>query len=262
MLKKLLKYDLKWCFKPLVVFYLLACIFAILVRVIESFDQSLFLLIMDKICCGALIAMVINIIINCFMRNWARFIKNIYKDESYLTHTLPIARSQIYLSKVLTAIITLLTSFIVIVGVLAISSLNADTWAFLKNTLEQSAIYFNTSIIALVMTFICTVFFQFLYMIMSGIVGIIIGHKSNNLRIVKSILLGFAIYYILSSLSIGIVFISGLISPDIMTMFTEVVISSNVIKTVLIIITVSYAIYNIVLFIIGNKMLNKGVNVD
>lgn len=47
-----------------------------------------------------------------------------------------------------------------------------------------------------------------------------------------------------------------------MTMFTEVVISSNVIKTVLIIITVSYAIYNIVLFIIGNKMLNKGVNVD
>ena len=85
MLKKLLKYDLKWCFKPLIVFYILSIFFAIMVRIVESFEQSLIILIIDKICCGVLIAMIINILINCFMRNWARFVKNIYKDESYLT---------------------------------------------------------------------------------------------------------------------------------------------------------------------------------
>ena len=80
MLGKLLKYDLKWCFKPLLVFYMLAIFFSIIVRIVESFEQSLIILIIDKVCCGIVIAMLVNILINCFMRNWARFVKNIYKD--------------------------------------------------------------------------------------------------------------------------------------------------------------------------------------
>ena len=183
MLKKLLKYDLKWCFKPLIVFYILSIFFAIMVRIVESFEQSLIILIIDKICCGVLIAMIINILINCFMRNWARFVKNIYKDESYLTHTLPVSKNKIYLSKILTTIITLLTSFIVIVACLAISSLNNDTWIILKESLEQSAIYFDSSVFGFIFVMLIAIFFEFLFMMMSGILGIIIGHKSNNLKI-------------------------------------------------------------------------------
>ena len=104
MLGKLLKYDLKWCFNPLVVFYILAIIFSIITRIIESVDQTLILLIMDKICSGVVIAMLINILINCLMRNWVRFERNIYKDESYLTHTLPVSKNKIYLSKILTTL--------------------------------------------------------------------------------------------------------------------------------------------------------------
>ena len=37
---------------------------------------------------------------------------------------------------------------------------------------------------------IITIFFEFLFMMMSGILGIIIGHKSNNLKLVKSIIIG------------------------------------------------------------------------
>ena len=150
MLKKLLKYDLKWCYKPLLVFYILAIFFSTIVRIVESFEQSLIVLIIDKICCGVVIAMIINILINCFMRNWARFVRNIYKDESYLTHTLPVSKNKIYLSKILTAIITLLTSFIVIIACLAIATLNKDTWIILKESLEQSAIYFDSSVFSLI----------------------------------------------------------------------------------------------------------------
>ena len=141
MLKKLLKYDLKWCYKPLIVFYLLAIFFAVLTRIIESFDQTLIILIIDKICSGITIAMMANILINCFMRNWARFVKNIYKEESYLTHTLPVTKNKIYLAKVLTAIITLLTSFMVIVSCLAIICLNENSWSLLKTSLENLKFY-------------------------------------------------------------------------------------------------------------------------
>lgn len=89
MLKKLLKYDLKWSYKPLVIFYILAFIFACLGRIFSEIENSMIFNIIGQICKGALIAMLVNILINNLMRVWARFIKNIYKDESYLTHTLP-----------------------------------------------------------------------------------------------------------------------------------------------------------------------------
>lgn len=262
MLKKLLKYDLEWCYKPLLVFYVLAIFFSIIVRIVESFDQSLIVLIIDKICCGVVIAMIVNILINCFMRNWARFVRNIYKDESYLTHTLPVSKNAIYLSKILTAIITLLTSFIVIIVCLAIATLNKDTWIFLKESLEQSAIYFNSSVFSLIFVMIITIFFEFLFMIMSGILGIIIGHRSNNLKTVKSIVIGFAIYMILSSMSLGALLVAGLLNSDIMSLFNNIEVSSNALKSMMLVGISVYAIYNLGIYFIGNKLLNKGVDVD
>ena len=262
MLGKLLKYDLKWCFKPLVVFYILAIIFSIITRMIESVDQTLILLIMDKICSGVVIAMLINILINCLMRNWVRFERNIYKDESYLTHTLPVSKNKIYLSKILTAIITLFISFIIIVICLAIVCLNDITWYSLKLSLEQSAIFLNSSPLSLIIVLIITIFFEFLFMILSGILGIVIGHRSNNMKIVKSILIGMGIYMGLSLFSLAIIYMAGILSPDIMSVFNNIKVSSNAIKSIMIIGIFVYAIYNLMIYFVGNALLNKGVNVD
>lgn len=262
MLKKLLKYDLKWCYKPLFVFYILAIFFSIIVRIVESFEQSLILLIIDKICCGVVIAMIVNILINCFMRNWVRFVRNIYKDESYLTHTLPVSKNQIYLSKVLTGMITLVTSFIVIVVCLAIATLNKDTWIILKESLEQSAVYFDSSVCSFLLVMIVTIFFEFLFMLMSGILGIIIGHRSNNLKIVKSIVIGFILYTLLSSMSLGVLFVAGWIHPDIMSLFNNMEVSANALKSMMLVGIGVYAIYNLGIYFIGNRLFNKGVDVD
>ena len=262
MLGKLLKYDLKWCFKPLVVFYILAIIFSIITRMIESVDQTLILLIMDKICSGVVIAMLINILINCLMRNWVRFERNIYKDESYLTHTLPVSKNKIYLSKILTAIITLFISFIVIAICLAIVGLNDITWYSLKLSLEQSAIFLNSNPLSLIIVLIITIFFEFLFMILSGILGIIIGHRSNNMKIVKSILIGMGIYMGLSLFSLAIIYMAGILSPDIMSVFNNIKVSSNAIKSIMMIGIFVYAIYNLIIYFVGNALLNKGVNVD
>lgn len=262
MLKKLLKYDLIYCFKPLSVFYILAIIFSIICRIIESVNKSLIIVIMDKICSGVVIAMLVNIIINTFMRNWVRFINNVYKDESYLTHTLPISKSQIFLSKVISIIITLMTSFIVIISCLAIVCLNEDTWLILKQSLEASSVIFNCSVYSLVITLIITIFFQFLTIVMSGIIGIILGYKLNNYKTLKSIIYGIIIYILLSLLSLGILYVTGLINPEFMNIFKSININSNTLKNMMFIIVSIYALYNISIYIIGNKLLNEGVNID
>lgn len=262
MLDKLLKYDLKWCFKPLSVFYLLALFFSVITRIVESMNQSLIIVIIDKLCSGVVIAMLINILINCFMRNWVRFIRNIYKDESYLTHTLPVSKNQIYLSKVLTMIITLLTSFIFIILCIAIVSLNKDTWLVIKSTLEQSSIIFDSSVFDLIFIMTATIFLQFLYIMMSGILGIILGHKSNNLKIVKSIIYGFMIYMGLSFITLGILYVIGLMNSNIMTLFNSMELNSSVLKNVMIIIMFVYVVYNLIIYFVSNKSLKNGVNVE
>lgn len=262
MLKKLLKYDLAWCFKPLLVFYIITFFFAVAVRIVESFEMSLMVVIIDKICCAILIAMIVCILINCFMRNWARFVKNIYKDESYLTHTLPVSKNQIFLSKVLTAVITLFTSFTVIVICLAVAVLNEEYWIVLKESLEQTAVYFDSPVSNFIFLVIITIFFEFLFMMMSGILGIIIGHKSNNLKIIKSIITGFLIYTIMSLLSLGVLFVIGLQNADIMALFDRLEVSSSALKGMMFIGMSVYAVYNVVIYIAGNKVFAKGVDID
>ena len=56
--------------------------------------------IIGEICQGAMFSMMISAIINNLMRMWVRFKQNLYGDESYLTHTLPVTKASIYLSKI------------------------------------------------------------------------------------------------------------------------------------------------------------------
>lgn len=92
MLKKLLKYDLKWVFKVVIVFYLLALFFAVLTRLFFGINNSFMMNIVAQICSGTTISMIVSIIINNIMRLWVRFKNNFYGDESYLTHTLPVEK--------------------------------------------------------------------------------------------------------------------------------------------------------------------------
>ena len=97
---------------------------------------------------------------------------------------------------------------------------------------------------------------------MSGILGIIIRHRSNNLKIVKSIVIGFVIHMILSSISIGVLCVAGLLNSDIMSLFNNIEVSSNALKSMMLVGILVYAIYNLGIYFIGNKLLNKGIDVD
>ena len=110
MLGKLIKYDLENVNKILVIFYLLAVFFAVLTRIFFSIENSFIFDIIAKICSGTTIAMIVNILINNVIKLWVRFKYNLYGDESYLTHTLPIEKKTLYLSKIITSLITLLLS--------------------------------------------------------------------------------------------------------------------------------------------------------
>ena len=96
MLNKLLKYDLKYMIKNMLVFYVLSIFFAFTTRLLFNMEQSTMINIIGQISVGCMFSMVISTLINSIMRSWVRFRDSLYKDESYLTHTLPVTKNNLY----------------------------------------------------------------------------------------------------------------------------------------------------------------------
>ena len=127
MLGKLFKYDFKWINKTMYVYFIILFILSIAVKIVENMEQTLILVIIDKTLSAMFISCIVSIIITCIFRIWSRFIKTVYKDESYLMHTLPVTKNQIFNAKVLSSILSIILSALVIFICIAVVYINETT---------------------------------------------------------------------------------------------------------------------------------------
>lgn len=263
MLKNLLKYDLKNKFKFLAIFYSLAIFFAVLTRIFFTIENSFIMNVIAQICSGVTISMMFNIIINNLIRLWVRFKQNLYGDESYLTHTLPIKKSTLYTSKALSAFVSTLASVVVIAITLFIAYYSKENIEIVKQMLLPVANIYNSSILKILIAFFAIFFLEFANILQSGYTGIIIGHKMDNLKTGYSILFGFSIYMITQTLVLAMMFIYGLFDANIMNLFhTTAIIDVQTIKSVIYLSIAAYSILLIVVYLVNLKLFKKGVNVD
>ena len=263
MLKKLLKYDLKNIFKILVIFYTIGIFFAGLTRIFLNIENSFIMNIIGKICSGVTISMIFNILINNIMRLWVRFKNNFYKDESYLTHTLPVDKNTLYLSKLLTSIITLFISVFVSGVLLFIAYYSKENIEILKNILVPILEIYDSTFVTFLLVVLFILFLEILNMVQMGFTGIILGHKMNNNKTLFSVLFGFVSYMISQIFVVLLMFIYGLFNKDVMNLFyTTDIISVDMIKQIIIFACISYSLLIIIVHFINNKTFKKGVNVD
>lgn len=263
MLKKLMKYDLENIYKGLIIFYSLSIFFALLTRIFFNIENSFIMNIIGKICSGVTISMIFNILINNMMRLWSRFRQNLYGDESYLTHTLPVEKTTIYLSKFATTLISLFTSVLVIALTLFIAYYSKENIEVIKNLLLPLAKVYNSTIITIILSFIFVCFLEIMNIQQSGFLGIVLGHQKNNNKIIYSIIFGFISYLATQIFTILILFITALFNKDIMNLFYTVdTLNINTIKLCIYLAIIIYTLNIIILYFITSRMFNKGVNVD
>ena len=264
MLNKLLKYDLKYMIKNMSVFYILAIFFAIITRILSLLDQSVMIGILTKISSGCVIAMIANIIINVMMRSWIRFRDSLYKDEAYLTHTLPVTKNALYNSKLLQALIFFFVGFVIVIITLFIAYYTKDTWHSIKLYIKTITTGFNMSTAFFIIMAILVIFLELFNAIQCGFLGIILGYKRNNAKLGFSVLYGFITYLIAQTIVLGLVFVYGLFDPTVMELFKTTTININVdaFKLLAILVSILYLIIIFSMSIICKKILNKGVNVE
>lgn len=261
MLGKLFKYDFKWMSKVTYVYVLILIVISIALKIVESVDQTFLLVILDKILVSMFISCIVSILLTSSIRIWVRFINNFYKDESYLTHTLPVTKNELFNSKVLAGICSLLLSVFVIVACLALVFINKESLESLKfmwNSL--TATYNSVFAVLYVIGLVVLIILEIIYIMMSGVLGITIGHRSNNYKMIKSLVVGLVSYGLLSAMSLGVIaIVSKLINYDIIgNGFPSMNYLIGVGSAGLLV----YLIYNIVYYLIAKKVFNKGVNVE
>ena len=105
MLKKLFKYDFLWIMKTMPYYYIAVLALGICTlftnKMYGSHLTVLAWLIIDHIVSLLFILACFTTGITILIRSFMRFRNNLYKDESYLTHTLPVSKSALFASKVL-----------------------------------------------------------------------------------------------------------------------------------------------------------------
>lgn len=264
MLIKLLKYDLKYMIKNMSVFYILAMFFALITRLLSLPDQSVMIGILGNISTGCLIAMIANIVINTLMRSWVRFRDYLYRDESYLTHTLPVTKSDLYNSMFIQALIFFLVGFVISLLALFTAYFTPETWMGIKEYVKNITIGFNMSTMFFVSVSIGLVFLELFNAIQCGFFGIILGHKRNNGKIGFSVLYGFVIYLVAQSLVLGVSLVYGFFDSSIMELFKTAPanIDVNAFKTLAVIASMMYILMIFGMSIICKKIFGKGVNVE
>lgn len=262
MLKKLLKYDLKNMLKSISIFYLLSIVFAITTRILEGLNETIVVNIITQISMGIMFSMIASSIINTLMRNWVRFKQTIYGDESYLTHTLPVTKHQILTSKSLLSAINLLITFIVCIISLLIAFYTKDNIMYLKDltTVISTAIDINPKVF-IVLVFII-LYLEVYNIIISGYLGILLGHKKSNNKVGFSVLYGFITYILTQLIVLLCIYIIGLFNQDVMNVFTSNNLNYSIITPLIYTFTLIYIVIIYIVNIVSNKVFSKGVNVE
>lgn len=262
MLGKLLKYDLKYIYKVLGIYYAIV-IAGVLIFLATDFENpSGIVEFIHLFVGGASFGLSIGLFVNAITRSWVRFQKNFYGDEAYLTHTLPVTKRELLLSKTIASFVTLVASLMVLVFCTIAVQIGFSELGNINEVLKSQ----GSSLLSIGILLFVTLVLQQTFIILCGFAGILIGHRKNEHRGAWSWLAGGGIYLITSLLIVGITLIWSLFDPSIHDFIfsgkSQDLFSLANISKVVIGIDIMYFFASIATYAIAQKTFDHGVDVE
>lgn len=142
MLGKLLKYDMKIQMKLLGAAYAVVALIAMIAAVFEllkrNFTDILVVDIANMLTRGITLIAVVVMVAGTFIYAVLRFRKNLFKDEGYLMHTLPVREWQLYVSKLLSGIMCCVISFLAALAAVCLAFVRVPDISLIISEISQS----------------------------------------------------------------------------------------------------------------------------
>lgn len=259
MLKKLLKYDFIETYKTVIPGYAVATLSSILLMIASHFTQSS--TIINVIVSIFMFIFIVSLVVTFLLSMFSairRFYLNILKDEGYLTHVLPVSKSSIVFSKLLSGSVVILTTLLLTVFL---------TFFTLRNYIDFNealgAISSNKTTIMFSCLIVFAFFIQFVTVLCSFYTALTLGHTHSDSKIMYSVLYGVIIYMIFQLLT-GLAVVATFVFNNNL----EVLINSDGIESLVgvnqlfIWIIALYSIWVVINFITTTKTLQNKLNLD
>jgi hypothetical protein len=261
MIKKLMKYDLQNMLRILAYVYAAAIGIASITRLINIGRDIQVFAILGGFFFGLTVAAVAAVLIITFVQILRVFINSFFKDESYLTHTLPVKKELLLLSKYLSSLIVILVSIAVSFVCLFIILYSGEFIAMLKASLDMAFAGFNLSAWGFVALLISTIFLQVCAMASMCFTAAIKGCSFNRDKLLHGLIWYVIFYFGCTAVTLVIEMAVFLISGAIGEFFSNQLSEGSLIK-LLVVPLVLYSIYSVAFYFISQREFKKGVNVD
>ena len=260
MLGKVLKYDLKALCRYLIPLYAVLFGLGIMIRLLGFFDNVSIIAII----CGLMIVALVVLSCLSFVLNGIfsvkYYLENLFKDEGYLTHTLPVKKGTLLFSKVLASLVTFsMTALVLIISLIV---------AFYQKGLFVDVVkVLNLSIYGM------SVYEFLLFMIVYGVIGyvatilmvyaaIAIGYSRSSNKLVSSVVWGLIFYFVMEFLYLGLLGIIMIINPTFISNLDNSVFMMKDLIAFFSIFMVFTALIGGVYYYISYKFMDKKLNLE
>ena len=259
MLNKLIKIDLRSTLKIAPILFGIGFFFALVSFFFSKFGDSTIAEVIADISKNFALSFAISGFINVVTRAIGVFWKKLYSDESYLTHTLPLSKKTIYLSKTLATIYSSLIALFAAFIILVVNYNLFENFDALKNFIEATAGVTGGNVVEFLVLIILVFFFEITTLISVAFCVIILRHSTTNL---KATLLSAGSYLAIQAIFLLSLFLIGLFNPEVMELFKNSdSVSADSMKIIFYTAIIVYGLATVVMNCRNIKLLEKGVNV-
>lgn len=214
MLGKIIKHEFKATYKTALTMILSVLLVGGLVRMMDlvSFDGTIWEII-EMIMAVFYLLLLIAVPVSMFVVSIARFYRTMVKDEGYLTHTLPVKKTQLINGKLITSVIWIIISIMVIPLSLLINVKNS-IYTFRDIAELLKLVFSNSTYIMDCVMFILLIIVSIMASLLLCYACIGMGQMFNGHRLAGSVLFYFIFQYAFGFMQ----FFSMLIIPGIVDM--------------------------------------------
>lgn len=260
MLTKLLKYDFKTLFKSLTPIYLIAILIAFLTRIFNIGADKISLLEYPAgIISGLCILLIIGIPFVAFILSIIKYYNNMVKDEGYLTNTLPVKKSSLVMSKLISSTIAMGASIIVSIAVLFLAFNIGDQFFKILGDLINEINKYDKWIILLVFISIVIGHISNMLLIYASIS---LGQMHNGNKALYSVIYGIVIYNVTQIVTTIILFVPAIFNKNYLAEFEQNVPAATFINMFLIFAIIVSIVICVIYYFVTVKALDKKLNLD
>lgn len=261
MFGKLLKKDLSRNMRWLWILFVTTLGIAVLGRGCKELGANILMFkILGIFLDSVFYALLVNVVLQAFLRNFLNFTKSLYGDESYLTHTLPVTKNQIINAKFLTAVIEMTLGFLVLVASLLIMFVTPTFFDELA-LLLSFVIKGQFSMAWLVILFVLLIIVEFFMFLAIIFFSIVLAYRAREKRILKTFLFTTAFAFA-SIIVLFLIILAVLALNGVQLTSATLTLTSTTLYSVLITGIVVYTAISVLFYFLTKRFFRQGVNVD